>query len=37
VTQRDLIVTAKEVACLDRLCGGRFVLGVRPFVDPPSA
>lgn len=28
VTQRDPIVTAKEVACLDRLCGGRFVFGV---------
>jgi probable F420-dependent oxidoreductase len=28
VTQRDPIVTAKEVACLDRLSGGRFVFGV---------
>lgn len=26
--QRDPIVTAKAVATLDRLCGGRFVLGV---------
>ncbi|MFD0685552.1 LLM class F420-dependent oxidoreductase [Actinomadura fibrosa] len=28
VTQRDPIITAKEVACLDRLSGGRFVFGV---------
>ncbi|WP_053204382.1 LLM class F420-dependent oxidoreductase [Jiangella muralis] len=28
VTQRDPIVTAKEVACLDRLSGGRFIFGV---------
>lgn len=28
VTQRDPIVTAKEVACLDRLSGGRFLFGV---------
>jgi len=28
VTQRDPIVTAKEVACIDRLSGGRFVFGV---------
>ena len=28
VTQRDPIVTAKEVASLDRLSGGRFVFGV---------
>ncbi|HEY8473570.1 MAG TPA: LLM class F420-dependent oxidoreductase [Natronosporangium sp.] len=28
LTQRDPIVTAKEVACLDRLSGGRFVFGV---------
>lgn len=28
VTQRDPITTAKEVACLDRLSGGRFLFGV---------
>ncbi|MGW0810432.1 LLM class F420-dependent oxidoreductase [Nonomuraea sp. NPDC002799] len=28
VTQRDPIVTAKQVACLDRLSGGRFLFGV---------
>jgi probable F420-dependent oxidoreductase len=28
VTQRDPIVTAKEVACLDRVSGGRFLFGV---------
>lgn len=28
VTERDPIVTAKEVACLDRLSGGRFLFGV---------
>ncbi len=28
VTQRDPIVTAKEVASLDRLSGGRFVFGI---------
>ncbi|MGW4962282.1 LLM class F420-dependent oxidoreductase [Nonomuraea sp. NPDC004186] len=28
VTQRDPIVTAKEVACLDRLSGGRLLFGV---------
>jgi len=28
VTQRDPIVLAKEVACLDRLSGGRFLFGV---------
>lgn len=28
VTQRDPIVTAKAVASLDRLCGGRFLFGV---------
>ncbi|MFC4591806.1 LLM class F420-dependent oxidoreductase [Sphaerisporangium corydalis] len=28
VTQRDPIVTAKQVACLDQLSGGRFLFGV---------
>lgn len=28
VIERDPIVTAKEVASLDRLCGGRFLFGV---------
>jgi probable F420-dependent oxidoreductase len=28
LTQRDPIVTAKEVACLDQLSGGRFLFGV---------
>jgi probable F420-dependent oxidoreductase len=28
VTQRDPIILAKEVASLDRLCGGRFLFGV---------
>jgi probable F420-dependent oxidoreductase len=28
VIERDPIVTAKEVATLDRLCGGRFLFGV---------
>jgi probable F420-dependent oxidoreductase len=28
VTERDPIITAKEVASLDRLCGGRFLFGV---------
>jgi len=28
VAQRDPIILAKEVACIDRLSGGRFVLGV---------
>src|SRR5215218_7816251 len=28
IIQRDPIITAKEVASLDRLCGGRFLFGV---------
>jgi probable F420-dependent oxidoreductase len=28
VIERDPIITAKEVATLDRLCGGRFLFGV---------